>query len=105
MSETKKNIGMFKLVSGDVILGRYNQEDLTNEKIVIDKPFQLMLDPTKGGVGLIPFEAIFTQIEPEQHEFKTEHIMYELPVHESFEKVYITQTTESEPELPAIEVV
>ncbi len=99
-----KNIGMFKLVSGDVVLGRYDQEDLNKEEVIVDKPFQLMLDPTQGGVGLIPFEAIFTQVEPETHTFKTEHIMYKLDVHASFEDAYIKQTTGIEVNMPTIDV-
>ncbi len=98
-----KNIGMFKLVSGDVVLGRYDQEDLEKDEIVVDKPFQLMLDPTQGGVGLIPFEAIFTQLEPEEHTFKTKDIMYELTVHVTFEDAYIKQTTGIEINTPILE--
>ncbi len=90
-------IVMFKLVSGDVILGKIDQEvsvtDTDAEEIMVEKPMQLMLDPTQGGVGMIPYDAIFCQIEPQEHTFRTKDIMHEMPVHETFEEAYIKQTT------------
>ena len=100
-----KKIGIVKLVSGDVIMGRMDFTELANdEEITIEKPMQLMLDPTQGGVGMIPYDAIFTQTEPNEIVFRTEHIMHDMPVHSTFEEAYIKQTTGIETELPSIEV-
>ena len=97
-----KEIRLFKLVSGDVVLGKLDPLDLTNEEIVVEKPMQLMLDPTQGGIGMIPYNALYSQVEPEEATFKIEHVMEFIPVHASFEEAYITQTTK--PEIPEIEV-
>ncbi len=97
---------MFKLVSGDVVLGKGdlgNLGDLSKE-ITIEKPMQLMLDPTQGGIGMMPFEALYVQKELESHTFRTIDIMYELEVHESFEEAYVRQTTGIETGLPEIEL-
>ncbi len=95
-------IVMFKLTSGDVVLGKANLEDLNNEEIVMEKPMQLMLDPTQGGVGMIPYDAVFTQVEPDSQTFRTIDIMHEMKVHETFEEAYIKQTTGIETETPEI---
>ncbi len=90
-------IVMFKLVSGDVVLGKIDQEisvmGTDIDTIVVDKPMQLMLDPTQGGVGMIPYDAIFTQEESEEQTFRMKDIMHEMKVHETFEEAYIKQTT------------
>ncbi len=89
-----KEIGMVKLVSGDVIMGRMDLIEMVNDGVLtIEKPMQLMLDPTQGGVGMMPYDAIFTQEEPEEKTFQAEHVMHDMPVHETFEEAYIKQTT------------
>ncbi len=96
---------MIKLVTGDVVLGRADEADLLKEEITIEKPMQLMLDPTAGGVGMIPYDAIFTQSEPDSQTFETIHIVHQMEVHPSFEEAYIKQTTGIElTSTPAIEV-
>ncbi len=95
---------MIKLVSGDVILGKGNLDDLGEVFITIDKPMQLMLDPTQGGVGMIPYDAIYTQQESDSQEFRSIDVMHTLEVHETFEEAYIKQTTGIETQLPEIEL-
>ncbi len=104
-------IVMFKLVSGDVVLGKIEDEilitDTDLDTITVAKPMQLMLDPTQGGVGMIPYDAVFCQIEQEEHNFRTIDIMHPMPVHETFEEAYIKQTTGIDldvSELPETEV-
>jgi hypothetical protein len=99
-----KEIGIVKLVSGDVVMGRMDLEELKDGALVVEKPMHLMLDPTQGGVGMIPYDAIFTQIEQEEVTFRAEHIMHDVPVHSSFEEAYIKQTTGIETQAPKIEV-
>lgn len=96
----ENKITIIKLISGEVVMGRVKMAD--NNEIVITHPMQLLLDPTQGGVGMIPYDAIYTQVESEEHTFKQEHIMHHMPVHQSFEDAYIAQTTGIS--LPTIEV-
>jgi len=86
-------IVILKLVSGDVVMGRYDLENSPEGKRRILKPMNLMLDPMQGGVGMMPYDAVFSQKEPEMMDFKEEHIMHEIPVHSSFEEAYIKQTS------------
>ncbi len=99
-----KEIKLFKLVSGDVVLGKMDLEDLNKEEVIVDKPMQLMLDPTQGGIGMIPYNALYSQIEPEELPFKVEHIMEFIPVHSTFEDDYIKQTTGIEVHTPTLEL-
>ncbi len=95
---------MIKLVTGDVVLGKGDLEDLNKEEITIEKPMQLMLDPTAGGVGMIPYDAIFTQEEPDSQTFKSIHVIHPMSVHASFEDAYIKQTTGIEINTPTLEL-
>ncbi len=95
---------MIKLVSGDVVLGKGNIEDLETETIVIERPMQLMLDPTQGGVGMIPYDAIFTQAESDVQSFRSIDVMHPMSVHETFEEAYINQTTGIELGTPEIDL-
>ena len=100
---------MIKLVTGEVVIGK-ELEAVVGEGLRLAKPMTLMLDPMQGGVGMIPYDAIYTQVECEKYSWKTEHIIDpEMPIHESFEEAYIKQTTGIEldagaEELPIIEV-
>ena len=102
-TETKKII-MIKLVSGDVVLGKGNVDELNGENITIDKPMQLMLDPTQGGVGMIPYDAVFTQTESDSQTFRSIDVMHLMEVHETFKEAYIKQTTGIETSAPAIDL-
>ncbi|MHA1624660.1 MAG: hypothetical protein ACTSWH_05995 [Promethearchaeota archaeon] len=82
------NLKMFKLTTGDVILGEISDNELT-DVITINKPLQLVMDPTQGGVGLMPYNAIFAQKEVESVEIKSEHIVHEIEVAKAFEDSYI----------------
>jgi len=64
----------------------------------------LMLDPMQGGVGMISYNAIYTQIECENHSWDTKHIVEDMEIHQSFIDAYITQTTGIETALPEIEI-
>jgi len=96
----ENQVTILKLISGEVVMGKVKSMD--DNELVMAHPMQLLLDPTQGGVGMIPYDAIYTQIEMEEHTFKREHIMHHLPVHKSFEEAYLTQTTGIS--LPTIEV-
>jgi len=86
-------ITIVKLVTGDVVMGKLDTENTTDEKMRLLKPMTLMLDPMQGGVGMMPYDAVFSQKEPEFMDFDTIHIVHEIPVHETFEEAYIKQTT------------
>ncbi len=86
-----KELRIVKLVSGDVVMGNMDENDLENIEFVMDKPMQLVLDPSRGGIGMMPYNALYSQIEPEEHTFKTIHVMEFIPVHSSFEDAYTNQ--------------
>lgn len=81
------NIKMFKIITGDVIMGDVNNE--LEGSVVVNKPAQLVMDPTQMGVGIIPYDAVFTQQEQEEVSFKSEHIIHYMPVAKAFEDSYI----------------
>ena len=84
-------IKSFKLVSGEVILGRVDDSD---ENIVkFEKPVSIIMDPVQQGLGLMPWDAIYTQEETEKFEIDRKFIMYELPVHKTIEDAYIERTS------------
>jgi hypothetical protein len=85
------DLTILKLVNGEIVLGELQLE--TDETIILGKPMSLMLDPMQGGVGMIPFDAIYTQKELEEITFDKTHVMYEMEVHPTFEEAYIKQTT------------
>ena len=84
---------ILKLVSGDVVIGRHDVENSPEGQRRILKPMNLMLDPMQGGVGMIPYDAIYTQEEPKEFTFNKEHIMHYMKVHSSFEEAFIKQVT------------
>lgn len=81
---------MFKLITGDVILGDTVEE---NGFVTITKPVQLVLDPMQGGAGMMPYAAVFTQEEMDELILKEEHIVHPLKVSEPYEKAYINFKT------------
>lgn len=91
---------MVKLVTGDVVLGKVQSEN--EDELIFDKPMILMLDPMQGGVGMIPYNAIYTQKEPEEASFAKKFIIEEMEIHSSFEEAYIKQTTGIETITPEI---
>ena len=92
---------MIKIVTGEVIMGKQLPSE---DGVLIEKPFALIMDPMQGGVGMMPYNAIYTQSEPEKAIFKEEHIVERIDIHETFEEAYIKQTTGIETAAPSIEV-
>jgi len=85
-------IMMIKLVTGDVVLGEYQSDEL--DTLTLKRPMSLMMDPMQGGVGMVPYNAIYTQEEPEEWVFDKKYIMEDdLSVHSSFEEAYVQRTT------------
>jgi len=97
-----EKIIMFKLITGEVVLGKLLED--ADGSVTLGKPMTLMLDPMQGGVGMIPYDAIYTQEECETHSWRADVIVHEMPVHESFIEAYIKQTTGIETALPEIEI-
>ena len=94
---------MIKLITGEVVLGKLKEE--SNGDIVLDKPVTIILDPIQGGVGMVPYDAIYTQIEQEEKMFIKEQIFdNNMSIHSSFEEAYLKQTTGLETAAPKIEV-
>ena len=84
-------ITMIKLVTGEVVMGKLKEE--TDETITLEKPMTLMLDPMQGGVGMIPYDAIYTQEEKEEMIWNKSHVVHDMKVHPQFEEAYIKQTS------------
>lgn len=79
-------IKMFKIITGDVILGSVEN---TETGVTVHKPVQLILDPTQGGAGMIPYGAVFTQEEIPALDIKEEHIVHYLPISAPFMDAYL----------------
>ena len=92
---------IIKLVTGEVVIGKYLHGE---EEVVLEKPFSLIMDPMQGGVGLMPYNAIYTQTEPESATFQAKYIVEEIQVHSSFKDAYLERVTGIETKLPEIEV-
>jgi len=60
IEEIKTEIVVLQLLNGDNVIGEIegNQVD---EEYVMNYPMSLMLDPTEGGIGIIPFQAAFVK--------------------------------------------
>ena len=84
-------ITMIKLVTGEVVMGKIKEE--TDEKVTLEKPMTLMLDPMQGGVGMIPYDAIYTQEEKEEMTWNKRYVVHDMKVHPQFEEAYIKQTS------------
>jgi len=87
----EKEIKMIKLVTGEVVMGRLKERGETFW--TFEKPMTLMLDPMQGGVGMIPYDAIYTQEEKEEMTWDKSHVVHDMKVHPQFEEAYIKQTT------------
>lgn len=84
------NLRMIKLVTGEVVLGDKVGDML--DEVTLTRPMTMMLDPMQGGVGMIPYDAIYTQEEQASKTFKYEHIIdHDMKIHETFENAYIEQ--------------
>ena len=94
MQDAKTDIVMLKLVTGEVVMGALKEEvSGENGYTTLEKPMTLMLDPMQGGVGMIPYDAIYTQKEVDEFSWRADVIVHTMDVHESFEEAYIKQTT------------
>lgn len=95
---------MIKLVTGEVVIG--DIIDINDEIITMSKPMLLMLDPTQGGVGMIPYDIIYTQQELESKVFKIMHIIEEnMYIDKSFSDAYVDQISDKAAEvLPEIQL-
>jgi len=86
-----QKLQMIKLVTGEVVMGEEIQTDET--VLILKKPMTLMLDPMQGGVGMLPYDAIYTQEENEEQIFEKKYIVHNLKIHPSFADAYFKQTS------------
>jgi hypothetical protein len=89
--ENGSELVMFKLVTGEVVMGKLKED--TGGYITLTRPVTLILDPMQGGVGMIPYDAVYTQEEQEEVSWRAEVIMHPMKVHQTFEDAYLKQTT------------
>lgn len=86
--QTLENVKMFKLVSGEVIMGVHHGDLATDVVIEILNPSQLILDPTNHGVGMIPYCAAYSQKEMPSVIISELHIIHEIEVGVDFLNAY-----------------
>lgn len=84
-------IKMFKLITGDVIIGEVYPSQ-SEDSITLKNVVQAVLDSRNGGVGLLGYNSIYSQ-KPltEIATFKNDHILETISVHESFFNAYKEQ--------------
>jgi len=103
METTELNeVVMYKLVTGEVIMGKLTT--YAEDHIILEKPMTLMLDPIQGGVGMVPYDAIYTQEEPEEMVYNKRNIMHPMKVDSQFKDAYLKQTTGIET-VPSQEII
>lgn len=110
MKKEENELVIIKLMSGDVVMGAVEMayDSTVDADITFTSPMSLTLDPMRGAVGMMPYDAIFSQAISKRHTFKTNHIMHDIPVHEDFKKEYylhIRRIEESEAELAVAEAI
>jgi hypothetical protein len=66
-------IVMLQLISGDVVMGKVKID--VEDGIELTKPMSLVMNPMQGGIGMIPYLAVYLGKEKESHFFKKSHIM------------------------------
>jgi hypothetical protein len=91
MENTETKMVMLKLITGEVVMGKLKED--TDGYITLERPVTLMLDPMQGGVGMIPYDAIYTQEEPDEASWRSDIIMHEMKVNPQFEEAYLKQVT------------
>jgi len=100
MENNKNQVIMIKLATGEVVMGKLKED--TDTEITLEKPMTLMLNPMQGSVGMIPYDVIYTQEEPEEMTWIKNHVIHGMKVHSQFEEAYIKETTGIETVTPEI---
>ena len=66
-------IVLLQLVTGDVVMGKVEIDSEDGMELL--KPMSLIMNPMQGGIGMIPYMAVYLGREKESHFFKKEHIV------------------------------
>lgn len=64
---------LLQLVTGDVVMGQVENDSEDGMEIL--KPMSLIMNPMQGGIGMIPYLAVYLGKEKDAHFFKQSHIM------------------------------
>ncbi len=64
---------LIQLVTGDVVMGKVEID--SEDGIELLKPMSLIMNPMQGGIGMIPFMAVYLGREKDSHFFKKAHIV------------------------------
>jgi len=72
-TERQDKVVVLSLVNNEVVLGRVIAED--DDVIELVKPMQLILDPMSGGIGMIPYHAIYRGKDYQEKTFQKKFIM------------------------------
>lgn len=74
MKQTEKNIKLFKIITGEVILG-----EVTDKETIyyIKKPVELRFEPMLGGLSFLPYMAVYLGKELDEISIKKDFIVHE----------------------------
>jgi len=64
---------LLQLVTGDVVMGLVQAED--EDTIELKKPMSLIMNPMQGGIGMIPYMAVYLGKEKTEQIFNRKHII------------------------------
>jgi len=67
-----KTLAILQLVNSENIIGMISSDDDT---ITIEYPMSLMLDPMSGGLGMMPYLAIYTGTVQDERILVKKHIL------------------------------
>jgi len=90
-----------KLITGQYIIGDLEFEDEKN--VVVKKPVGLEFNPMAGGLGFMPYDAMYLGKELEKVDIKKEHIMHKFEPPKEIMDQYVKFKTgiDLNPEMPS----
>jgi len=68
-----KTLAILQLVNSENIIGMIS--NTLDDTIIIDYPMSLMLDPMSGGLGMMPYLAIYTGTVQDEKIISKKHIL------------------------------
>ena len=70
-----KNLAYVKMVTGDYVIGEVTHDDETS--LTLKKPVSIIFDPMQGGLGFMPYDAMYVMKELEEINIKKDFIIHE----------------------------
>jgi len=70
-----KELAYVKMVTGDYVIGEVTHDD--EASVTLKKPVSIIFDPMQGGLGFMPYDAMYVMKELEEISIKKEFIIHE----------------------------